>query len=64
MNRAALLSLPLLLAACAQAPSSPLSSPLHAQATGSTTTGSATGAGVTRNYTLYTPRPGRARRGP
>ncbi|GGL13575.1 extracellular catalytic domain type 1 short-chain-length polyhydroxyalkanoate depolymerase [Deinococcus radiotolerans] len=58
MNRAALLSLPLLLAACAQAPSSPLSSPLHAQATGTTTTGSATGAGVTRNYTLYTPTAG------
>ncbi len=63
MNRAALMSLPLLLAACAQAPSSPLSSPhpsspLHAQATGTTTTGSATGAGVTRNYTLYTPTAG------
>ncbi|GGR77358.1 extracellular catalytic domain type 1 short-chain-length polyhydroxyalkanoate depolymerase [Deinococcus sedimenti] len=60
MNRAALLSLPLLLAACAQAPSSLLSAPpaLHAQATGTTTTGSATGAGVTRNYTLYTPTAG------
>ncbi|MDR6220352.1 PHB depolymerase family esterase [Deinococcus soli (ex Cha et al. 2016)] len=63
MNRAALMSLPLLLAACAQAPSSPLSSPhpsspLRAQATGITTTGSATGAGVTRAYTLYTPAAG------
>ncbi|WP_081424591.1 PHB depolymerase family esterase [Deinococcus soli (ex Cha et al. 2016)] len=63
MNRAALMSLPLLLAACAQAPSSPLSSPhpsspLRAQATGTTTTGSATGAGVTRAYTLYTPAAG------
>ncbi|GGB77594.1 PHB depolymerase family esterase [Deinococcus soli (ex Cha et al. 2016)] len=63
MNRAALMSLPLLLAACAQAPSSPLSSPhpsspLRAQATGITTTGSATGASVTRAYTLYTPTAG------
>ncbi|AKH18547.1 hypothetical protein SY84_12405 [Deinococcus soli (ex Cha et al. 2016)] len=34
------------------------SSPLRAQATGTTTTGSATGAGVTRAYTLYTPAAG------
>ncbi|MCD0157811.1 PHB depolymerase family esterase [Deinococcus sp. 6GRE01] len=64
MNRAALLFLPLLLAACAQAPSSsPVvpgatalpSGAYSAQATGTTTTGSATGSGVTRAYTLYTP---------
>ncbi|GAA0497286.1 extracellular catalytic domain type 1 short-chain-length polyhydroxyalkanoate depolymerase [Deinococcus depolymerans] len=55
MNRAALLCLPLLLAACAQAPTSLA---LRAQATGTTTTGSATGAGVTRAYTLYTPAAG------
>ncbi|WP_216322410.1 extracellular catalytic domain type 1 short-chain-length polyhydroxyalkanoate depolymerase [Deinococcus aestuarii] len=53
---AALLSAPLLLAACSQSPSP--APALSAQATGTTVTGSATGAGVTRNYTLYTPTAG------
>ncbi|MCP2015093.1 poly(hydroxyalkanoate) depolymerase family esterase [Deinococcus sp. HSC-46F16] len=51
-----LLSASLLLAACSQAPSATAPAPgLRAQATGTSVTGSATGGGVTRNYTLYTP---------
>lgn len=50
------LSVSLLLAACSQAPSPGApGAGLRAQATGTSVTGSATGAGVTRGYTLYTP---------